>query len=286
MSNKIGIGVVTYNRVDFFKQCINTIPDGVGTLVVINDGTPYSSDAYPSKIKEVIQHTTNKCVGVSKNEALRYLKQDGCEHLFLVEDDMLIKRPDVFETYIKAASKSGIWHMNYGPGSPLNRVQDPEILKLDLAGRDKWDKHSPINPRCIIDYGDGVQIALYKHTVAMFSYFLKGVITNCGYFDERFQNAWEHVEHTYRIIKAGLHPPFWNFADIYDSTEYLQEIEGAIENSSITKDDAKWKRNIQSGAELYQYLHGHYPAQVKDATPEEVQEVLRHIKTNYARDLV
>ena len=87
MKNKIGVGVVTYKRPDYFKTCINSIPN-VDTLVVVNDGDPYDASLYPSNVKEVIQHTKNKSVGVSKNELMKYLIDDGCEHIFLVEDDM------------------------------------------------------------------------------------------------------------------------------------------------------------------------------------------------------
>ena len=284
MSNKIGVGVVTYNRPDYFKKCINSVPS-VDTLVVVNDGTAYDSDIYPKHVKEVIQHEKNKCVGISKNELMRYLIQDGCDHIFLIEDDMEVLRSDVFEKYINAASVSGIWHMNYGPGSPFNRVQDPEILKLDLGGRHLLDKHSDPKPRLIIDYGNENKIALYQHSVGMFTYFQRGVIKNIGYHDEHFHNAWEHVELTYRIIKAGLHPPFWWFADLYDSTQYVREIEGAIENSSIANDKEKWKKNIEEGAIWYKQIHGHYPAQIQDASPDAVQKILKDIKSNYSRVL-
>lgn len=282
MKNKIGVGVVTYNRPEYFKTCINSIPN-VDTLVVVNDGDPYSSDIYTSNIKEIIQHTKNKSVGVSKNELMKYLLEDGCEHIFLIEDDMEVLKSEVFEEYIKAASVSGIWHFNYGPGSPYNRVQDPNILKLDLEGRHLLDKHSQPNPRLIVEYENGIKIALYQHSVGMFTYFHKGVINNIGYHDEKFHNAWEHVELTYRIIKSGLHTPFWWFADLYDSTEYIREIEGAIENSSIAKDKTQWQKNITEGAMWYKELHGHYPAQVQDTHPNDVNLSLKRLKKTYAR---
>lgn len=282
MNNKIGVGVVTYKRPQYFKTCIKSIPN-VDTLVVVNDGDPYESSIYPSAVKEVIQHTKNKSVGVSKNELMRYLIQDGCEHLFLIEDDMEVLRSDVFEAYIKAASASGIWHLNYGPGSPFNRVQDPEILKLDLEGRHLLDHHSAIKPRLVVEYKNGSKVALYQHSVGMFTYFHRGVVKNIGYHDEHFHNAWEHISLTYSIIKAGLHPPFWWFADLYDSTQYLREIEGAIANSSIANDKEQWKKNVGEGAAWYKHLHGHYPAQISDTPQDRVGEILGNIKKAYAK---
>ena len=281
MNKKIGVGVVTYKRPDYFRTCINSVP-AVDTLVVVNDGDPYDASIYPSKVKEVIQHTKNKSVGVSKNEILRYLIQDGCTHLFTIEDDMEIIRPDVFEAYIKAAEGSGIWHLNYGPGSPYNRVQNPDILKMDLEGRHLLDMHSAVNPRLIVECDNGSKIALYQHSVGMFTYFHRGVVKNIGYHDEHFHNAWEHLDLTYRIIKAGLHPPFWWFADLWDSTQYLREIEGAIANSSIANNKEQWKKNVGEGAAWYKHIHGHYPAQMSDTPIDNVYTILKNIHKNYA----
>ena len=47
----------------------------------------------------------------------------GCDHIFLVEDDMIIKDPNVFKAYVTAAQESGIWHLNYGLQGGLNRAQ-------------------------------------------------------------------------------------------------------------------------------------------------------------------
>jgi len=76
MKNKIGLGIVTYNKEDRLKQSGATVPvDAVDSFVVVNDGTPYSE--YPADA-EVIIHPRNMCVGVAKNTAMRHLLQAGC----------------------------------------------------------------------------------------------------------------------------------------------------------------------------------------------------------------
>jgi GT2 family glycosyltransferase len=266
MNNKIGVGVITCDRQEFFEKCINSIPE-VNTLVVVNDGMPYPSNIYPSKIQKLYQHTNNKSVGVSKNEALRYLIQNGCEHLFIIEDDIIIKDSNVFSAYINAANKSGIYHFNFGYHGPANFIPS---------------QYGVPNPRQIVNYGDGIEISFNANCVGAFSYYLKGVIKHVGYMDERFRNAWEHVEHTYRIIKAGLHPPFWWFADISNSMNYLQELANSEVNSTIIK-TPEWIRNFQLGALWYQHKHGHIPTKTPDTPPEQVLQILNTIQTNYAR---
>ena len=278
---KIGLGVVTCNKPERLLQSGKTIPD-VDELVIVNDGKAYVDEVYPQNA-ELIQHEKNMCVGVSKNDAMRYLIQAGCEHIFLMEDDVLIKNPGVFEAYIKAAEVSGIWHMNYGLQGPANRKQT-EKGPMNVEQRQLLEQDSEPNPRAVIDY-DGINIAFYPNSVGAFSYFLRGVIKEIGYHDEHFKNAWEHVEHTYRIIKAGLHPPFWWFADLANSGEYLADIPGCIEDSTIAH-TPEWMDNFRRGMAWYKQKHGWTPQETPDTDPNEVIKILDQIKTNYARTVL
>ena len=139
------------------------------------------------------------------------------------------------------------------------------------------DQNSDPAPKLVLDYKT-IQISLFEHTVAMFSFFTKEVLQKVGYIDEEFFNAWEHVDHTYRIIKAGYHPPFWWFADIYDSHKYLVEAPNAINNSSIANNNKQWEENVYSGREIYKRKHGHYPNQPPYKSKEEVIKIIKQLK--------
>lgn len=271
---KIGVGIITCNRPEYLRNLLNTIPhDKIDELVVVNDGKPVADFDFP--VEKWIDNPVNLGVGKSKNRALRHLYDNGCDYIFIIEDDMLIKDADIFDKYIAAYKKSGIHHFNYGPGSPFNRKQN---IEFDLHNRHLLDQHSEPNPRLVIDYGNDVKIALYEHTVAMFSFFTREVLEKVGYIDEEFYNAWEHVDHTYRIIKAGYHPPFWWFADIVDSVNFLTEAPGAIDNSSIANKTEQWKKNVYEGREIYKRKHGHYPNTPPIAEKQQVVEILKKLK--------
>lgn len=272
---KIGVGCITCNRPEYLNNLLNTIPiTKVSNLVVVNDGDEKNKHnlRYPGVW---LQNERNLGVGKSKNRAMKHLYDKGCDYIFIIEDDMLIKDADVFDKYIEAYKKSGIHHFNYGPGSPFNRKQN---IEFDLHNRHLLDQHSEPNPRIMIDYGNEVKIALYEHTVAMFSFFTREVLDKVGYIDEDYYNAWEHVDHTYRIIKAGYHPPFWWFADIADSTNFLTEAPGAIDNSSIANKTEQWKKNVYEGREIYKHKHGHYPNMPLIADKQQVVEILKKLK--------
>lgn len=282
-----GVGIITCNRINFLKLCLESLPDNIGIdfpLVIVNDGNvEIPQDLYKHRCDKtyIINHKNNKGVGISKNDALKKLMELNVEHIFLLEDDIIIKNKDIFLKYIKASNKTGIRHFNYGPGSPFNRKQDSSEI-FDLHNRHLARQDTEPNPRIVIDYGEDIKIALYLHTVAMFSYFHKSVIEKVGYIDESFYNAWEHVDHTYRIIKEGMHPPFWWFADLENSHHLLSEAPGAIDNSSIANKSEQWQKNVMGGREIYLRKHGHYPNQPPYFDEKEAIKSLKNIHKLYA----
>jgi len=269
------VGIVTCDRLDFFNKCYESVKNaaGVDVIAVCNDG---KQNVPLDPNTEYIKHKTNKGVGISKNDLLKLaLKNPKIEHIFLLEDDMLVKDKDVFLKYIEVAEASGIYHLNYGPGSPFNRKQD---FVFDLHNRHLCKQNSPLNPKLIVEYSPNVKMAFYEHTVAMLSYFHRKVLEDVGLHDERFYNAWEHVDLTYRVIKAGYHPPFWWFADIADSDKLIGEAPGAIDNSSIANKTEQWAKNVYGGREIYLQKHGHYPNQPPYVSKQEVIQKIKELK--------
>lgn len=274
---KIGVGIITCNRPEYLHNLLNTLPkenEGkIDHLVIINDGKPV--DDFDLSFGEWVDNETNLGVGKSKNKAMQHLLDKGCDYIFIIEDDMLILDPAIFDKYIEAHKASGIHHFNYGPGSPFNRKQT--IQNFDLHNRHLLDQHTEPNPKLVIDYGD-VKVSLFEHTVAMFSFFTKDVLEKVGLIDDDFYNAWEHVDHTYRIIKAGYHPPFWWFADLHDSHKYLTEAPDAINNSSIANNNEQWHKNVYGGREIYKQKHGHYPNEPPFISKDQVIQTIKNLK--------
>ena len=139
-------------------------------------------------------------------------------------------------------------------------------------------------PRHIIDYGK-VKIALNMHSVGAFSYYTKEVLEDVGLLDESYTNAFEHVDHDYRLAKKGYTTPYWNFADIADSCDYLDEVE-CSENSSSIRPRSDWKDNIMRGYEIFTKKHGVSPAwenSVPDTNLSQIKTLLKEIHKKYAK---
>lgn len=264
---KIGVGIVTYNRPELLKKLLNSIRDRNDIdLIIVNDGDPIELPGYNFYVH---QNETNLGVGKSKNKALKYLLEKGCEHIFLIEDDIYIIDSSVFERYIEASKVSGIQHFNYSQHGLMNK---------------RWEQRAypdvVPNPRFIMDYGS-LRIPLYPHCVGAFSYYSRKCLEKVGLIDERYFNACEHVDHTLEIIKAGMHPPFWYFADIDNSWLYLGDEPWSLENSTISS-QPNHKQMMNEADKIFVEKHGHLPAQTPLITEEGVIKSLKNLRQEYA----
>lgn len=256
MSGKVGLAIITHKRPEYFKRSFATVPMHIiDDFIVVNDGTPYDFD-----IVNLIQNPVPLGVGASKNIAFRHLLQNRNENIFIMEDDILIKDSSVFNQYIHVSQASGIQHLNFSQHGLMNK---------------KPGDGAP-NPRVVVDCGNGARVALYPHCVGAFSYYTRRVLERVGLIDERFYNAFDHVEHTYRIIKAGFHPDFWWFADAANSYELLSDIVWTKETSTISSrnDHASL---VQNAFRHFQAIHNTIPTKIPDCSFEAVYENLKRI---------
>jgi len=231
---KVGIALITCDRLAYFKQSYNALVEysngGATEVVVVDDG---SIDGTQEYIKENVKshsilHSKRQGVAIAKNDALQYLLQKGCTHLFVIEDDILVKDSKVCLKYVKYARQHNLHHLNFALHGTLN------------IGNLRHYKNT---------------IACYPECVGAYSYYSKEALERVGLLDPIFHNAWEHMEWTYRASIAGLTTPFWYFADHPESAELLGEIPGSIVNSCI-RADKNWERNVVKAEWYFKRKHG------------------------------
>lgn len=223
----VGIGITTYNRPEYLKQCLEGIRKLAGTydaLYVFNDGSTSDYSEIESEVGSVpgvyYRSDANKGVAYAKNWLLKEMLAAGCDYLFLVEDDIIAKDPKAITEYIRLSQESGIEHWGFAHHGKANKGK--------LMHRTRG-------------------IDLYRNPIGAWCMYTRKVIEEVGFFDERFINAWEHVEHSWRVAKAG-YTPRWGMsvADLTKSKRYLKEIPGSIENSSI-RPRTDWMANNING---------------------------------------
>lgn len=240
MKPKIGLGIVTYRRPHYFRRTIaewvkHTNPD---YFVVYDDGSNKLQQqmvrAYADSagVNELMLADDNHGVAVGKNQLIRRLMLASCDYIFISEDDVY-PTADVFEPYIQAHRKTGIPHFMFAHHGPAN-------------------EDGPVIP--------GKTVSYYKHCIGAMCFYTKDIISQVGLFDQKFKNAWEHVEHTHRILKA-TNGKFWEFPDITNSDKILTEIEGSIQNSAITH-TPEWNQNMIDGLKYWREKDpDHFPLQ-------------------------
>ena len=262
---KIGIGIITCNRTDFLGKCVKSMhQDWYDEAVIINDGDKPITEFYGF---DIINNETNVGVCKSKNKALQDLLDKGCDYIFLIEDDMKLNG-NVFEAYINAHKETGIHHFSFGYHGPANR------------GNVSRSKGGVPTPRKVIDYGDRL-IALNMHSVGALCFYTRKALEDVGLFDEDFdKNNFEHVEHSYRLAKAGYSTPYWWWADLANSHHYISEQACSEENSSIRRGD-DWQKAIMDSAYLFKEKHGVMPAWQNAVPDTPFDEILKLLKGMY-----
>lgn len=247
----IGLGIVTYQRPEYFKKCVKSILnnaiDEVDVCFAYNDGSKIGSKEYREFHKTLDKRIKyryspkNRGVAHSKNYLLNRMMEAGCDYMFLIEDDILIKSPKAITEYIKLSKKSGIEHFLFAHHGTAN------VSKLYLSKNG---------------------IDLYTACIGAYCMYTRKVIKKVGLFDENFINAMEHVEHSFRIAKVGLTTPYPLYPDLTKSKEYLEEIPHSIDNSSI-RVRSDWMPNIINALRYWQDKDEQFPFKDKLKSLEE-----------------
>jgi glycosyltransferase involved in cell wall biosynthesis len=256
--SKIGVGIVTYNRPDFFKKCFDSIPiENIDQLVVVNDGSKLPFHLFDTQL---IQHETNKNVGESKNDAMRYLLDNNCDYIFTLEDDIIIKDPLIFEKYINASKETGIQHFNFGYSQREN---------LDSNLKPVWRK--------IIEYKNS-KIVLNQNILGAFTFYTKKALQTVGLHHKDFNKGHgDHLELTYRAYKHGLTTPFWWFADVYGSWDMIENQSNFTTDSKVRNPETIQKY-FNEARQIFKRLHGLDIFEISQLSESEVINILKTLK--------
>tara|TARA_R110000765_G_scaffold7963_4_gene26057 strand:+ start:70934 stop:71770 length:837 start_codon:yes stop_codon:yes gene_type:complete len=268
---KIGLGLVTCDRNDYLLQSLQSVLDNsrdLDCLIVCDDGasrekssnivndlskTFLSDNNDPYNI--LYDQSPKPYSGVAhvKNRIISTLMYRDCDYIFIMEDDMLLKNPEVFQAYIHAMEESGIHHMNFAKHGTANY------------------KHGFPTTRVTCAYNT-FNIGFYPNLVGSFSVYTKECLDDIGMMDDKYINAMEHVDHTYMASLKGYHPPFWWFPDLEHSLYYINEIEGSISNTARSKNKLK---NEINGMQRFEHKHGVHISRVPLPDQEEVIKFLK-----------
>lgn len=146
-------------------------------------------------------------VAAAKNRVLTKMLRAGCDWLFVSEDDVIVVDPKAITGYLDACHASGLEHLSFHDHGPANRPHD--------RGR-----------QC-------GPVTYWPNAVGAWSVYSRRSLELGGLFDEHFENAFEHVEHTQRLAQLGFTTPWPRNADATGSEGWLREIPDSIDHPAI-----------------------------------------------------
>ena len=204
-SAKIGIAITTHNRNSVIEKNITKFTEflPVGAkLVIVDDGsaTPVSSQSVGGH--DV--YRSQKALGIvaAKNRCLEILMDEGCDHLFLFDDDAYPMQSGWEKPYIE----SGEGHLSY--------------QFADIDGPHKLGDIRRI-------YDDG-EIVGYTGQRGVMLYYTRGAISKVGGFDKAYgRGMYEHPDLAMRIYAAGLTSCM--FGDVVGSEKLIYSMDQHLE---------------------------------------------------------
>lgn len=250
--SKIGVGITTYNSENYYKDLYNSLKNAnIDELVTVNGGNKYSG-TYNC---DWIQHNKNRYPSVCRNDCISFLLNKGCEHIFLIEDDMIIKDVTIFEKYINTALASKLKYLCFVSTS--------------------WESGSPgaRTPSLIVNYTPEISLSLYQNMCNEFTYHHFSCFKDDMY-DFNMRDMFD-VEMVYRQSQKGNSTPFWWFPDITGSDDYIENNPEAQSRLQTDRPDGSRQSILPK---LFEYFANKHKIQVNQIPKISKQEVISFLK--------
>jgi len=260
------VAIITYERLHSLKILLEQINKSTTDfdLIVVDDGSEDETPHYLNKYFKDLglvwfqSHKTNRGVSAAKNTALRYAYKTKIggepkyEYIFILEDDVRIKRDGWIDIYRKAMKETPIKHFNFLP---------EEILPARLYPKPRAD--SPYIYGKVLDSTEheGFTIDYWSDIGGTMMCLTRDALVHVGGFRGSFDGrGFNHVEYSYRVSKAGYttRPPTFDgdlgWAHVRESTEYLyiDWLQKPTHRDFSRPDDEEVQRRLQYNWKLFQ----------------------------------
>jgi len=250
MSNiLVSVIVATYNQERFIGRCIRSLMQqslekNKYEIIVINDGsTDKTNFALNLFHKAIIVINNKKNYGLPKSINKGIKKANG-KYIVRVDSDDFV-------------NKNFLHFLSYFLETNFNE----DAVACDYLKVDDDEK--------VI-----ARLNCENEPIACGILFKKKDLLKIGLYDENFTNAFEHVDHSYQLAKNGFSTPYWWWADIANSLDFVQE-QKCSEDSSAIRPRSDWQSNIQQAAQYFMKKNNVSPVKVPDTPQQEVVEIIK-----------
>lgn len=215
ISNNVGIGILSYNRLDPLKRLINSIRKHTDlrriVVFVSDDASDDDVKQWLSSQTDIVPLLNDKRLGVAGNSNRLLKCLSRFKYSILLNDDVEILDSGWTEFYKQASINTGIQHFCYHQYGVYGAKRDGLLRNINNT------KIETITEK--------------PHGAVMF--YTNELFNKIGYFDERFGlYGMEHVDWSTRAGNCGMYMP--GFHDIIGSEQYfkIHKEKSAVENKS------------------------------------------------------
>lgn len=260
---KTVVAVTTYKREDLAKRLLESIDTNQVKIYLLQDDSDGSS--YSNEFFEYIETLTNdgslvykgfegqNGIGVLKQDAVDFAKKNDFEHLFIVEDDVVVKDNDIWAKFRIFSLITGVKHTNWN-----DPVKNTKIGEFKVSPEEFGDIHNDAPCAC-------------------FQYFHSSIFDEFE-FDVKYVNGFEHGDVEMQLASKGYIPPYRAFVSPQGVSDYLEHDDGG--ESTITNKEG-YSENIKNGLDLWIQKWGKHPAQLTIPTTERVVKRISKIRERY-----
>lgn len=252
-----GLVLVTFDRENLCKNLLNSITlKDFKMVVVVKDGNCRYTKEFESKLNANVVYLpqdVNVGTGPCKQLGVNYLLENSeIEHVFIIEDDILIKDNKVWDYYIDFSHKTGIWHTNW------NNMKYSQIT-------------------CEIEF-DGLEAIINREHDDAFSYFHRNMFKFCE-FSPDIKTIFEGLSIELQLIEKDLLPPFWNFVCPKGTDKFISDVKAT--STIVGKKD--FEKNYQEFMTKFKQRHGKYVADIPEPDMGDVFKMLNFLRENYSK---
>jgi glycosyltransferase involved in cell wall biosynthesis len=227
---RIFIGIKTYNRVDYLRQCLTSImqtlePGFDYVVAVADDGSDDGTNEYLSALRlpidlSVIRNRRRYASG-QFNELVDMAMRRQADFMFILDDDVVFRKSGWVSAYRQVALESGYHHLchynlpHHAQLAP-NRGVDPSPTELESS------RHA-LSAYGSVEQAMGALMTLTPE-----------VVDGVGQADEAnfsVRGQW-HVDFSARACRAGFNE-YNRFFDLRGSNEYI-ELQNTVANEYKT----------------------------------------------------
>lgn len=248
----VGIAIIDVYGQDDLNACYDSIPEGTENVIVVSNTR--------NKLPDCVKKTYSSFVPFAtlRNWAINYFRINELKHFFLINSNQIITDPNIFDKTIKTANAFGVWSF-LGPADIKTTIEDDEV---------------------------NLSLVLSEQINSDFIYLFSGIVSNVGFFDDRYFNtkSLDVLDYIIRMRDKKVFPPTGFIPIILEGLKQT--------NGKIQKPDYKelGKNEDQSVTMSYAYfltMHKYIPTQndPQPASNEELMKSLEDLQKTYSKKL-